>query len=496
MARKSKREMVAIILAAGKGTRMNSQMPKVLHSVCGTPMIDHVMEALRPLDVTQVYVVTGHLHEMVKSHLGNRAICVYQKDRLGTAHAVKMVTRHLSNFDGDVLVTCGDTPLIQTETLAALVARRRSHHTAGTVLTTTLEDPRGYGRVVRNRDGTVRKIVEDKDTNTYEEKIQEINAGFYCFDWKELQWALKRVSNNNAQGEFYLTDTVEILGDAGKEVEAYVAPDYSEVVGVNNRRDMAVAEKYLRTRILNQIMDSGVTIVDPSTTYIDNTVRIGIDTTIQPFTIIRGNTMIGEGCDIGPNVTVVDSRIGNNVRLLNSVMEGASADDNVHIGPYAYVRANTLLRRDARVGTFVEVARCDVGARADVLHLSYLGDAHVGEESYVGAGTMTCNFDGAHIQRTEIGNGVFLGFNNLLVAPVRIKDAARTGHHEQLSGEIKQDGVPKVPSTREARDRNSAVEKDDTPPPSLPTASAPKKSAKAAGKPRARKSTRTRTKKS
>lgn len=457
MGKRSKRDLVAIILAAGKGTRMNSQIPKVLHRVCGTPMIDHVLDALRPLDVSQSYVVTGHLHEKVKAHVGNRAICVLQSQRMGTAHAVKMVRPYLKDFDGDVLILYGDAPLIKTASLAALVQRRRSHHNACTVLTTMLDDPHGYGRIVRNRDGTVRKIVEEKDTNTYEEKIQEINTGFYCFDAKELFWALGLVNNDNAQGEYYLTDTVEILGEAGKEVEAQLATDSSEVIGVNSRRDMAMAEKFLRTRILNDIMDQGVTIVDPSTTYIDNTVRIGIDTTIQPFTIIRGNTMIGEGCQIGPNVTVDNSRLGRSVCVRNSVVEDANLDDNVSVGPYAYVRPGSLVRANARVGTFVEVARSDIGRNADVLHLSYVGDAHVGEESYIGAGTMTCNFDGTRRQRTVVGKGVFIGPNSLLVAPVNVKDSTWIENNSTVSGTV-QGGPNASPSTRAGRSRHENEE--------------------------------------
>lgn len=461
---KKKRQLVAIILAAGQGTRMNSQIPKVLHSICGTPMIDHILDALRPLDVAQTYVVTGHLHNEVKKHIGTRAICIYQKERRGTAHAVRMVRNRIRNFDGDVLVLYGDTPLIQTETLQALIHRRRSHHSACTVLTTTLDDPTGYGRIVRNRDGTVRKIVEEKDTNTYEEKIREINTGFYCYNAHDLLWSLARVSNDNAQGEYYLTDTVEILGEAGREVEGYVALDPSEVIGVNSRRDMAVAEKYLRTRILRDIMDRGVTIVDPSTTYIDNTVRIGIDTTIQPFTIIRGNTVIGEGCEIGPNVTLTNCRLGAHVLVRNSVVESASADDNVSIGPYAYVRPGTLLREGARVGTFVEVARSDIGRNADALHLSYLGDAHVGEETYIGAGTMTGNFDGQSIHRSEIGKGVFIGSNSLLVSPVRIRDAVRLPPNSTVTGEVAQPDRNARMSTRENRSRNSTPEEASPPP--------------------------------
>lgn len=461
MAKRNRRSLVAVILAAGMGTRMNSQMPKVLHSVCGTSMIDHVLEALKPLDVKQVYVVTGHLHKMVEEHVGERAHCVLQAKRLGTAHAVKMVVPFLKDFSGDVLVTCGDTPLIKSDSLQGLVRRRRSHHNACTVLTTTLDEPKGYGRVVRNRDGTVRKIVEEKDTNTYEEKIQEINTGFYCFDAKDLLWALERVKNDNAQKEYYLTDTIEILGEAGREVEAHVAPDSREVIGVNSRRDMALAEKYLRTRILNTIMDQGVTIVDPATTYIDNTVKIGIDTTIQPFTIIRGKTAIGEGCEIGPNVTVEDSNIGENVCIRNSVVEEAQIGDNVVIGPYAYVRKGTVLRHNATLGTFVEVARADIGENADVLHLCYLGDADIGDESYIGAGTMTCNFDGASIERTKIGEGVFVGFNAVLRAPVRIHDAARVEPNSMVEGIVKAEDGSK-PSTRAARLRSSIGQKEDS----------------------------------
>ncbi len=429
MASRSRRKLVAIILAAGMGTRMNSQIPKVLHSICGTPMIDHVLASLKPLDVSQIYVVTGHLHNMVQKHVGHRARCILQKERLGTAHAVMMVRKHLQGFDGDVLVMCGDAPLIEAESLRSLVQRRRSHHTACAVMTTNLGEPTGYGRVVRNRDNTVRKIVEEKDTNTYEEKINEINTGTYCFDAKALLRALKDVSNDNAQKEYYLTDVVEILNEYGEEVEAQVAEDPTEVIGVNSRRDMAMAERYLRRRILNRIMDAGVTIVDPATTYIDHDVSIGIDTMIHPFTIIQGNTVIGESCEIGPAVTMRDSRIGNNVRVRNAVVEEAAADNDVTIGPYAHVRPGTLLRRESRLGTFVEVARTDLGEKAQIPHLSYLGDAHIGPECYIAAGTMTCNYDGSSTHRTEVGENAFIGANSLLVAPVRVADGAQAPHN-------------------------------------------------------------------
>ncbi len=435
MAKRKKSNLVAVILAAGMGTRMNSQIPKVLHSICGTAMIDHVLAAVEPMGPDAIYVITGHLHEKVKAHIGPRAQCILQKTRLGTAHAVRMVRGQLAGVEGDVLILCGDAPLIKTESLLELVERRRGHHTACAVLTTTLANPFGYGRIVRNRNDTIRKIVEEKDTNTYEEKINEVNTGTYCFSARDLVWALGKVSNENAQREYYLTDTVEILNDAGHEVEAQVAPDPTEVIGVNNRRDMAQAERYLRQRILNGIMDSGVTVIDPSTTYIDNTVQIGIDTTIHPFTIIRGNTAIGEGCEIGPNVTINSSRVGSRVRIRYASVEQARLDDEVTIGPYSVVRPDSILRKGARLGSFVEIARTDIGEDTQVPHLSYAGDAHIGSSSYLGAGTLTCNYDGVTRHRTEVGNDVFIGVNSTLVAPVRVTDGTRAARQSMITSE-------------------------------------------------------------
>ncbi|MCB2155730.1 bifunctional UDP-N-acetylglucosamine diphosphorylase/glucosamine-1-phosphate N-acetyltransferase GlmU [bacterium] len=369
MAKKSKRKLIAVILAAGQGTRMKSQRPKVLHSICGTPMIDHVLDSLQPLKPDEVYVITGHLHDEVKAHVGSRAECILQKDRLGTAHAVKMARRKFANKDADVLIMCGDAPLIKTETVEALLHRRRSHHTACVVLTTTLPDPTGYGRIVRNRDNTVRKIVEHKDTNTYEEKIDEINTGTYCFDAQDLAWAINRVSNKNAQKEYYLTDVVEIFQVAGKEVEAVVCEDPTEVVGVNSRRDMAQAERFLRARINNRIMDEGVTIVDPQNTYIDNTVKIGRDTKILPFTIIEGATQIGEGCRIGPNCSLHDARLNDGVVVRNSIVEDATVGKNVQIGPYAHIRPGTKLPAGARIGTFEEISQQDLDEDYEMLDL-------------------------------------------------------------------------------------------------------------------------------
>ncbi len=342
MAKRQTRKLVAIVLAAGMGTRMKSQLPKVLHPVCGKPMIEHVLDALVPLKPDEIFVVTGHQHELVKKYIGSRATCVLQKERLGTAHAVMMVKRYLKGIKGDVLVMCGDAPLIRTESLTALIMRRQSAKSSGVVLTTELDNPFGYGRIVRNRDQSVRKIVEQKDTNSYEEKIAEINTGTYCFDAEDLVWALGRVGNNNAQKEYYLTDTVEILHHADKRVDAQLASDPTEMIGVNSRRDLAQAEQFLRARILNRFMDAGVSIIDPATTFIDASVTIAPDTRVLPFTILRGDATISEACELGPHLTLTDATVGANARLSHAVVENVEIASEAVIGPFVHITPGQL----------------------------------------------------------------------------------------------------------------------------------------------------------
>jgi bifunctional UDP-N-acetylglucosamine pyrophosphorylase/glucosamine-1-phosphate N-acetyltransferase len=430
-------DLVAIILAAGQGTRMYSGLPKVLHSVAGQPMIDHVLEAIQPLGPKKIYVVTGFMASNVQEHVGKRAICVKQDKRLGTAHAVKQVLPFIENFTGDVLVTVGDAPLIKTETLRELVKRRRAHQVAATVLTTELESPTGYGRIVRSRDGTVRKIVEEKDTNTYEVAIQEVNTGIYVYDCQKMIAALRKVGNKNAQREYYLTDTIEILGRFGDEVEPVVAEDSSETMGINSRAELARAESYLRNRIAQQVMEQGVTVIDPATTYIDKQVRLGRDTVIRPFTIIQGKCTIGERCDIGPNAHVIDSAIGDDCVVKFASIEKAKVGVNVSVGPYSSVRPQTTIADGTRIGTFVEVTRSDIGADSDILHLTYIGDAKIGDRSSVGAGSLTVNFDGQKHQKSVVGDDVFLGSRSSLVAPLHIDNGQKFPANETLTGRIK-----------------------------------------------------------
>lgn len=448
--------LVAIILAAGQGTRMYSGLPKVLHSVAGQPMIDHVIEAIAPLRPKKIYVVTGFMADTVKEHVGKRAECVKQDRRLGTAHAVKQVVPHLRDFEGDVLVTVGDAPLIRTQTLVELAKRRQAHQVAATVLTTELEEPHGYGRIVRNRDGTVRKIVEEKDTNTYEVAIKEVNTGIYVYDCQKLLSSLAKVGNKNAQKEYYLTDTIEILCNEGEEVEPVVADDSSETMGINSRAELARAESYLRNRIAMSIMEQGVTVIDPNTTYIDKQVNIGRDTVIRPFTILQGKCVIGEGCDIGPHAHICDSAVGDNSTIKFSSVEKAKIGNGVSVGPYASIRPQTKIADGARIGTFVEVTRSQVGENSDVLHLCYVGDTKIGDRSSVGAGSLTVNFDGERHLKTRLGDDVFLGSRTTLVAPLTVPDGHKVAANETITGRIKPDAnskkaASKKPTTKQQK---------------------------------------------
>lgn len=439
--------LVAIILAAGQGTRMYSGLPKVLHSVAGQPMLDHVLEAIEALEPKQIYVVTGFMGEEVRQHVGKRAICVQQERRLGTAHAVKQVLPYIEKFHGQVLVTVGDTPLIRTDTLRELIKRQKAHHVSATVLTTELENPTGYGRIVRDRAGTVRKIVEEKDTNVYEAEIKEINTGIYVFDGQKMIDALKRVGNKNAQREYYLTDTIEILNRRNEEIEPVVADDATETIGVNSRAELAKAEAYLRRRIALGVMEQGVTVIDPATTYIDKQVKIGRDTVIRPFTILQGHCIIGDHSDLGPHAQVRESNIGNRCSVRFSCVDQAELGDDVTVGPYANVRPGSKIGSGTRIGSFVEVTRSTIGESADVLHLSYVGDAVIGDRTSVGAGSITVNFDGKKKQATRIGDDVFLGSNTSLVAPVDIPTGGRYAHNESLTGRIEsQNGNTRPPN--------------------------------------------------
>ena len=410
----------ALILAAGKGTRMKSELPKVLHKVAGKKMVDHVIEACKEAGVERPILIVGHQGEQVQEVLGSEFDYIFQHQQLGTGHAVMQAEELLKNFKGSLLVLCGDTPLVQGTTLSKLVKKHTETKAVATVLTALMEDPTGYGRIIRDKKGTVEKIVEQKDATEEQLKTQEINTGAYCFDSKELYRALQSVTPANSQGEYYLTDVLEIFVKKGQLVQAEVINDPKELMGVNHRIQLAEAEKEMRLRKAEKLMLEGVTIIDPGSSFIDWDVQIGMDTVIYPFTIIEGQSTIGKGCEIGPSCRFKDVTIGNNVTVQNSIILESIVAEEVIIGPYAYIRPGTKLSKGVKVGDFVEIKKSQIGVGSKIPHLSYIGDSIIGEKVNIGAGTITCNYDGVNKSVTEIEDGAFIGSNTNLVAPVKV----------------------------------------------------------------------------
>ncbi|MGB9803955.1 bifunctional UDP-N-acetylglucosamine diphosphorylase/glucosamine-1-phosphate N-acetyltransferase GlmU [Desulfofundulus sp.] len=419
--------LAAVILAAGKGTRMKSDLPKVMHKVCGRPMIEYVLDAVRGAGAKEIVVVAGFGGDLVARTVQDRAKVVFQHQQLGTAHALLQAAPLLASFPGTILVVCGDTPLVSAGTLARLVAAHTSAGARATVLTAYLENPTGYGRVIRDGEGRVRKIVEQRDAEPGELAVKEINTGIYCFSAPGLFEALSAIKRENAQGEYYLTDIIGHYVDQGQPVAALVVEDAREVEGINDRRQLARVESYLRRQVVEELMLSGVTIMDPASTFIDRDVKIGRDTVIYPFTIIEGDTMIGERCAIGPGSRLVNVRAGNGVVVEHSVIQESKIGDNCIIGPFAYIRPGCVLAPDVKIGDFVELKKTVVGRGSKIPHLSYVGDATVGSRVNIGAGTITCNYDGENKWPTIIGDGAFIGSNTNLVAPVEVGERAFIG---------------------------------------------------------------------
>lgn len=420
-------QVSSIILAAGKGTRMKSRLPKVLHGVCGKPMLSHVVSAASDAGVDRNIVVIGHGAEMVREQIGSGVEWVEQLEQLGTGHAVMQAESSLADFKGNVLILCGDTPLITTETLTKLMQDHASAGNAATVLTAIMDDPTGYGRIVRDGAGNVQEIVEHKDASADQIQIREINTGIYCFDAARLFSGLKQVSPANAQGEYYLTDVLAILRREGQKIGAVVVNDPQETMGINNRVQLAEAEKIMQLRILHRLMMDGVTIVDPANTYIEQDVTIGADSVIYPGTVIEGKSSFGPECAIGPYSRLRDVKVGQRVTVQNSIILESSIGDDVNIGPFAYIRPGTVLHDSVKVGDFVEIKKSVVGKGSKVPHLSYIGDAEIGEKVNIGAGTITCNYDGTNKWKTTIGNNAFVGSNTNFVAPVEIGEKAIIG---------------------------------------------------------------------
>ncbi len=424
----------AVVLAAGKGTRMKSNRAKVLHTLCGVPMVNYVIEALKPLASERLLVVVGHQAELVEAVLPEEAEPVLQREQLGTGDAVRVALEALGDEEeGVLLVVNGDGPLISDRTLDELVERHRSAGVGATVLVAELEDPSGLGRVVE--DAGVVRVVEERDATEDEREIGLVNLGLYAFELSEVRDAIGRVTRENSQDELYLTDVLEIIGSRSRAV-TYRLKDLEEANLVNDRSQLARAEEILRRRILDAHMREGVTVRDPVSTHIEASVRIGRDTVILPGTFLRGATSIGSDCVIGPSTDLHDTVVADGARVEHSVGRGAEVGEGATVGPYAFLRPGTVLGPEAKVGAYCEVKNTRVGRGSKVPHLSYVGDAEIGEDANLGAGTITANFDGQNKNRTTIGDGAFTGINTNLIAPVTIGDDAYTGAGSVVSKDV------------------------------------------------------------
>jgi bifunctional UDP-N-acetylglucosamine pyrophosphorylase/glucosamine-1-phosphate N-acetyltransferase len=435
-------DVAAVVLAAGLGTRFRSQLAKVMHPVAGRTLLRHVLEAVRPLGLRQVVVVVGHQADEVAAEARSAGLdnleIVVQHDQQGTGHAVAVALPAIDPGARRVIVLPGDAPLLAPGTLARLADAAGEDEAA--LLTADLDDPTGYGRILRDDAGHVVGIVEEADATEAQRALTEVNAGLYAFDRQVLAGALEQVGADNAQGEQYLTDVVEILVSAGATVGAALAPA-DQASGVNDRVQLAAAGNLLRTRALERLMRSGVTIVDPATTYLDVGVEVGPDAVLLPGCILEGATRVGRGASIGPWARLVDAEVGDGAQVAQSVVLGASVGPHAQVGPFAYLRPGTRLGRGAKAGAFVEIKRSTVGEGSKVPHLSYVGDTTIGRNANIGAGTVTVNYDGYGKHETEIGDGAFVGSDSMLVAPVRVGDGAVTAAGSTITDDVPDDAL-------------------------------------------------------
>lgn len=416
--------VLGIIMAAGKGTRMKSSTPKVLHKVCGQSIIDYVIDSVTDVTGNKPVVIVGHEAEKVEKHIGDRAEFVLQKEMLGTGHAVMMAKDYLNTSCEYVIVLAGDTPLITSETLNNLVDYCKENDYSATLLSAIIQDPAQYGRIIRDSNNDFERIVEFKDANEEQLKVKEINASMYCFKTQDLAVALDKIENKNAQGEYYLTDTLGILKSEGKKVGVIAVDQQIEITGINKRQHLAFAEKIMRERINNKHMDNGVTFINPDDTYIENSVIIENDVTIYPGNILQGKTKIEKHTTLYPNNRLEDSIIHEGVTLQSSVILNSEVGSGTTVGPYAYIRPGTKIENNARVGDFVELKNANIGQGTKVSHLTYIGDADVGSGVNVGCGVVFVNYDGKNKYRTVVGDNSFIGCNVNLVSPVEVEKGA------------------------------------------------------------------------
>ena len=431
----------AIILAAGKGTRMKSDLPKVLHKVAGISMLEHVFRSVNAINPEKTVTVVGHKAELVEQVLAGQTDFVRQTEQLGTGHAVMMAEPVLENLTGQTLVIAGDTPLITGESLKNLIDFHINHKNVATILTAEADNPFGYGRIVRNQHDEVLKIVEQKDASDFEQQIKEINTGTYVFDNARLFEALKNINTNNAQGEYYITDMIGIFRENGEKVGAYTLKDFDESLGVNDRVALATAESVMRRRINQQHMVNGVSFVNPHATYIDVDVEIAPEVQVEANETLKGQTKIGAETILTNGTYIVDSVIGERTVITNSMIEESSVADGVTVGPYAHIRPGSSLAKDVHVGNFVEVKGSSIGENTKAGHLTYIGNSEVGANVNFGAGTITVNYDGQKKYKTIIGDNVFVGSNSTIIAPVELGDNSLIGAGSTITKDVPADAI-------------------------------------------------------
>lgn len=444
-------KVAGIILAAGKGTRMKSDVPKGLFAACGVPMVELIGRAMRGAGIARPVVITGHRGELLQDALGDGYDFAVQEQQLGTGHAAMMAAEVLAHHVGPVVVTPGDTPLLTAEALNGLIDTHLREGAECTMATVRFADPTGYGRVIRDADGVACRIIEEKDATPEERALQEVCVSVYCFSGPTLFRLLPTLSTDNAQGEYYLTDMIAAVYQDGGRVATHAFDDAETMLGVNDRWQLAQASAILRSRILRGHALNGVTIIDPGNTFIGFDVEIGADTTIQPMTSIGGRTTIGEGCEIGPNARIEDSTIGRGCTVLMSHLARAVLEDRARCGPYANLRPGAVLGEGVKVGNFVEIKNATLGANSSVSHLTYIGDAAVGARTNVGAGTITCNYDGFAKHRTVIGEDAFIGSNSTLIAPLVIGDGAFVAAGSVINKEVPANALAVGRSRQEVR---------------------------------------------
>jgi bifunctional UDP-N-acetylglucosamine pyrophosphorylase/glucosamine-1-phosphate N-acetyltransferase len=430
----------AVVLAAGKGTRMRSDLPKVLHRVCGQPITQYVLDALHHAGISPPILVVGHGADRVREIVGPQVRYAEQAEPLGTGHAVLQALPLVPDDGHPVLVVYGDTPLLRVQTLQALIDLHRKSGAAATLLSAELDDPTGYGRVIRDRDGRVLRIVEEQECSPEERRVKEINAGTYAFEQRALRDALRALSPNNAKGEYYLTDTIGWILSRGRTVSALAAAA-TEALGINSRQELAAAEAVMRQRLLASLMDAGVTVMDPATTYIHAGVTVGPDTTVHPQSYLEGATIVGARCTIGPHAHLVDATLEEGVQVVQSTVTQSSVGAGTRIGPYSHLRPGCRVGRGVEIGNFAELKNAAVGNGTKVHHMSYLGDVTVGAGVNIGAGTVVCNFDGKRKHHTIIDDDAFIGSDTMLVAPIHIGRGAVTGAGSVVTKDVPAGGV-------------------------------------------------------